>query len=77
MQQVKIFHGLENDIAALEQSVNDWLKSSGAKVVTVFGNIAPQTPRSNLAATPVLGAERSTARTFVASDVLMVVVYET
>ena len=75
MHQIKIFKGLENDVASIEKDVNTWLKSSGAKVINIFGNIAPQTPRSD-PDHALLGAERHAGKSFHASDVLIVVVYE-
>lgn len=75
VQQIKIFKGLENDVASIEKEVNAWLKSGGAKVINIFGNIAPQTPKGD-PGHPVLGAERQAGKTFHASDVLIVVVYE-
>ena len=42
MQQIKIFKGLEGEIAALEKQVNTWLAESGARVLQITGNIAAQ-----------------------------------
>lgn len=42
MHQVKLFKGLENDLPGLEKHVNEWLAASGAKVVNILGNLAPQ-----------------------------------
>jgi hypothetical protein len=44
MHQIKIFKGIENDIAGLEKQINSWLEQSGASVVRITGNIAPQSP---------------------------------
>ncbi|MCA9291217.1 MAG: hypothetical protein KDA25_08810 [Phycisphaerales bacterium] len=67
MHQVKLFKGVENEIHGLEAEINAWLKESGAKVVQMLGNIAPQTP----------GREQggSTSR-FAPSDLFLAVVYE-
>ena len=69
MQQIKIFKGLESNLALLEKEVNGWLAQSGARVVQMFGNLAAQSGQRNetnsLAAYP-----------YVASDVLLVVLYE-
>ena len=69
MQQIKLFRSIESDIPALEAEVNDWLKESGARVVQMTGNIAPQT---------VTGArtENRIGEGHVPSDVLVVVLYE-
>jgi hypothetical protein len=69
MHQVKIFKGLESNLPALEKEVNDWLASSGARIHQILGNLAAQsgqrTEENSLKAYPYL-----------ASDVLIVVVYE-
>jgi hypothetical protein len=69
MHQIKIFKGLESNLGALEKDVNAWLAESGARVVQMFGNLAAQSGQRNetnsLAAYP-----------YVASDVLLVVLYE-
>ena len=69
MHQVKIFKGLESNLGGLEKEVNAWLAETNARVVQVFGNLAPQSGDRNegnsLAAYP-----------YVASDVLLVVLYE-
>jgi hypothetical protein len=69
VQQIKIFKGIESDVSDLERDINAWLKESGARVVNVFGNIAPQT---------IGDPERAKgSRGFTASDVLIGVLYET
>jgi len=70
VHQIKIFADIESNVDALEGRVNAWLRESGAKVINIFGNIAPQT---------VTSASRGTAlaeRKFSSSDVFMVVVYD-
>ncbi|MHC5022920.1 MAG: hypothetical protein ACYTGG_03265 [Planctomycetota bacterium] len=69
MQQIKFFKSIESDIAALEREINAWLSESGANVINIFGNIAPQT---------VADAQKAmaTGRGFSPSDVFIVVVYE-
>ena len=42
MQRVKLFKGLETEVEALEQQINDWAESEGAKINQVTGNIATQ-----------------------------------
>jgi hypothetical protein len=70
MHQVKIFKGIESNLAGLEKEINTWLAETNARVVQVFGNLAPLSGERNegnsLAAYP-----------YVASDVMMVVLYET
>ena len=70
MHQIKIFKGLESEIPVLEGQVNKWLAESSARVINIFGNIAPQS-RSL--------AEKETTISkspFAASDIIMIVHYE-
>ena len=76
MQQIKIFKGVEHELANLERDINAWLKSSKAKVLHIFGNMAPQTLQSIGTTPQLLGQERGAAKSFGASDVLIVVLYE-
>ncbi len=70
MQQVKLFKSVENQVDALERDINDWLSRSGAKVISVTGNIAPQSVKLESAN----GLGKSS---FAPSDVLVIVLYET
>ena len=72
MQQVKIFIRPENERGELEKEVNEWLADSGAKVVNLFGNIAPQ----SLLKVTSTGGETLGPRGYAPSDVMLVVVYE-
>jgi hypothetical protein len=69
MQQIKIFKGSESNLGGLEKEVNGWLAAANARVVHIFGNLAPLSGERNegnsLAAYP-----------YVASDVMLVVLYE-
>ena len=69
MHQVRIFKGIETELGALETAINDWLRESGARVINMFGNIAPQT----LSPEPSQGLTKSA---FAPSDVLLVVLHE-
>ena len=71
MQQVKIFKGIETEVSSLENDINEWMRTSGAQVVSITGNIAPQT-RAPASDAPGLGHGP-----YAASDVLIVVLYET
>ena len=64
MKKIKFFKSIESELTALESEINQWLVSSGAKLVSVTGNIAPQSGTN-----AALGS-------FSASDVLVIVVYE-
>ncbi len=68
MQQVKIFKSIESEIPAMEEEINGWLAESGARVVQMSGNIAPQTQAENS-----LGGGGSS---FSSSDVILMIVYE-
>jgi len=71
MQRVKLFKGLETEVEALEQQVNAWVESEGAKIIQVTGNIATQS--YNPAAKSGSSLQSNVAA---ASDVLVVVLYE-
>ena len=70
MHQLKLFKNVENDIRQLEDEINEWLRTSRARVVSVFGNIAPQTA---VASTASQGLTRSQ---FAPSDVMVAILYE-
>ncbi|HUY88866.1 MAG TPA: hypothetical protein VMV10_09045 [Pirellulales bacterium] len=70
MQKIKIFKGVENDLASLEAEINAWLAASKATVKQIVGNIAPQSPAN------VQGGHGLTKSEFPPSDVLLVVLYE-
>ena len=72
MQQIKLFHGIESELRGLEDEINAWLRESGARVISISGNVAPQSsPRGG-------GAGATLTRSpFAASDVLVIVLYET
>ncbi len=63
MRRVKIFKSIESELWTMEQEINTWIEESGAQIVSVTGNIAPQTGSGP-------------AHQFSASDVLVIVVYE-
>ena len=68
MQQVKLFKSVEVEISELETEINNWIRENGIRVVSIQGNIAPQT---------ISDPKAESARRFAPSDVLMVVTYET
>ncbi|TWT83743.1 hypothetical protein CA13_52100 [Planctomycetes bacterium CA13] len=65
MQQVKIFKGVDNEISELEQQMNRWMRKSGAKVISVTGNLTAQPA-------PTAGGMNS----FAAGHLMLVVLYE-
>ena len=72
MQQVKIFKKDEDETHLLEEEVNQWIRNSGAKIISITGNIAPQTEPL---ARKKKGRGKS-AMEFPPSDVLLIVLYE-
>ena len=65
MQQIKIFKSVDSELAEMEQEINRWLQESGARVLSMTGNIAAQP-----------GAAAGTMNSFAASDVLVILLYE-
>ncbi len=63
MRRVKIFKSIESELWTMEKEINTWLEESGSQVVSVTGNIAPQ-------------SGGTAGHGFSASDILIVVVYE-
>ncbi len=72
MQQIKLFVGGEDGAPDLESRVNAWIAESGARVISVTGNIAPQSPDADGEPSPTLSKGR-----YAPSDILLVVLYET
>ncbi|MBL9094070.1 MAG: hypothetical protein JNL96_22825 [Planctomycetaceae bacterium] len=71
MHKVKIFKSVESELNSLESQINAWLGESGARVVQIFGNIAPQS------IVPTAKSAGLSTTEFAPSDVLVVVLYET
>lgn len=71
MHQVKLFKSIESELANLEKEINAWIRSSGARVLSISGDIAPQTAQRESRGLAATGAS------FAASDVLIVILYET
>ena len=65
MQQVKIFKSIESELLTLEQEINEWISESGAKIISITGNIAAQSASAG-----------SLGDTFSGSDVLLFVLYD-
>ncbi|MBX3401846.1 MAG: hypothetical protein KF699_00380 [Phycisphaeraceae bacterium] len=76
IHQVKIFTGTEGAVGELEHRVNEWLTESKARVVNIFGNIAPQSVLPGTPITPLAGADHGHSRRFGPSDIMLVVVYQ-
>lgn len=70
MQKVKLFKGIETQVNEIEQEINEWIAASGAKIISITGNISPQS-------TPISSAGDDTgAFRFPPSDILLIVLYE-
>ena len=67
VRQVRLFKRLESDINALQEEINGFLREPGVRLVSVSGNIAPQSETDGKR----LGGDGYTP-----SDVLVIVVYE-
>ncbi len=63
MRLVKIFKSIENEMSTMEKEINTWIQESGAQVISVTGNISPQTHGPG-------------GHAFSSSDILVVVLYE-
>jgi hypothetical protein len=73
MQQVKLFKGVESEIDMLEAEVNKWISTSGAKVIQIAANIAPQSILPNTSGTLTTGGS---SQRFAPSDLFISVLYE-
>ncbi len=65
VQKVKLFKSIESELTNLESEINEWVKTTGARLISVTGNIAAQS-----------GAGSAPLGSFSASDVLIVIMYE-
>jgi hypothetical protein len=74
VQQVKMFMGLEGETNALSDEINTWIRESGAKVLQISGNVAPQTSGGSGLGSGLPGTSLAAGR--VPSDVLVIVLYE-
>lgn len=70
MKKVKFFKGIENELNALENEITEWLIESGADILSVTGNIAPQSGEGGG------GGGLMGQTSFASSDVLVVILYE-
>lgn len=72
MQQIKLFKGLEGELSNLEREINHWIAENHIKVLQIEANIAPQGASTR----PAEGGAIGLGKSFVSSDVLVVVLYE-
>ncbi len=64
IQQVKIFKAIESDRDQMEKDINRWIRKTGAKVISITGNISSSTPQSHAMSS------------FSGNDILLIVLYE-
>lgn len=64
MQQIKIFKGVASELESLEADINQWIRDNGVVLVSMTGNIAPQTRHSD------------SHDSFPVSDIVVIVTYE-
>lgn len=76
MQQIKLFVGREDHTADIESDVNTWIAESGVKVLSITGNIAPQSVLPSKEGGTNLSATGTHTRRFAPSDILIIVTYE-
>ena len=75
MQQVRLFTGSEDQVGTMERSVNDWLRTSNARVISVFGNMSPQSVMPIGEGKTTLSHEGGSRR-FAPSDIFRCIVYD-
>lgn len=76
MQQIKLFVGREDHTGDLENEVNTWIAEQGVKVLSIAGNIAPQSVLPTKDGGSNLSASGTHTRRFAPSDILVIVTYE-
>ena len=76
MQQIKLFVGREDHTGELEAEVNTWIAESGATVLSIAGNIAPQSVLPSKEGGSNLSTTGTHTRRFAPSDILVLVTYE-
>ena len=64
MQQIKVFKSVDSEIPEMERQINRWMRKSGAKVISVSGNLASQSGGGG----PM--------NSFAGGDVIVIVLYE-
>ena len=70
MQQVRIFKTVETELSELEKDVNAWIRETGANIISVTGNIAPQSGTRDSTALGLGGSQ------YAASDIVLIILSE-
>lgn len=71
MHQIKLFCDIESNVENLENRINSWLDENGVHIVSVVGNIAPQTGTKDATATRGIAGQK-----YASSDLFVAIVYE-
>lgn len=64
MQQIKIFKSIESDRDQMEKEINRWIRKSGARVISITGNISSSSPSSQAMSS------------FSGNDILVIILFE-
>ena len=73
MRKVKLFKGIESEVDVLENEINKWISTSGANVIQIAANIAPQSILPNTSGTLTTGGS---SQRFAPSDLFVSVLYQ-
>lgn len=65
MQQVKIFKSVDTEIPEMEKQINRWMRKSGARVLSITGNLSSDPHGSS-----------GPLSSFAAGHILVIVLYE-
>jgi hypothetical protein len=65
VQQIKIFKSVDTEIPEMERQINRWMRKSGARVLSISGNLTSQSGNSG-----------GPLNSFAAGDVMIIVHYE-
>ena len=65
MQQVKIFKSVDSELPDMERQINRWMRKSGARVLSITGNLAKQS-----------SGGQGPMSSFAAGDIMVIVLYE-
>ncbi|MEM6688185.1 MAG: hypothetical protein AAF664_02080 [Planctomycetota bacterium] len=66
MQQIKLFKFVDTEIDEMERQINRWMRKSGAKILSVGGNLSSQPAPTGLGG----------VSSFAGSDILVILHYE-
>lgn len=78
MQQIKLFIGREDHTKELEDEVNAWIAEAGVEILSIAGNLSPQSvlPGAGGSSTSSGLGNTGTTRRFAQSDIMILVTYK-